>query len=102
MGIQRYVFTSIYDCDKHPAVPLMNIKSCTEDFLKTSGINYTTLRLCGFMQAVIGNYAVPILEDKTVWGTNDTSRIAYLDATVSTQILNQTITGCAFAVNGGA
>ncbi|KIZ05007.1 Uncharacterized protein ycf39 [Monoraphidium neglectum] len=79
MGIQRYVFFSIFNCDKHPEVPLMNIKACTEDFLASSGLNYTTLRLCGFMQAVIGNYAVPILEDRPVWGTNDETRTAYLD-----------------------
>mmetsp|Transcript_18474 Transcript_18474/g.51836 ORF Transcript_18474/g.51836 Transcript_18474/m.51836 type:complete len:355 (+) Transcript_18474:134-1198(+) len=80
MGIQRYIFTSIFNCDKHPKVPLMNIKSCTEKFLESSGLNYTNLRLCGFHQAVIGNYAVPILEDKSVWGTNDETRTAYLDS----------------------
>uniref|UniRef100_A0A7S0WZB3 NmrA-like domain-containing protein n=1 Tax=Chlamydomonas leiostraca TaxID=1034604 RepID=A0A7S0WZB3_9CHLO len=79
MGIQRYVFTSIYNCDKHPEVPLMNIKACTERYLAASGVPYTTLRLCGFHQAVIGNYAVPILEDKPVWGTTDETRISYLD-----------------------
>lgn len=80
MGIQRYIFFSIFNCDKHPEVPLMNIKTCTEKFLEESGVPYTIFRLCGFMQAVIGNYAVPILEDRTVWGTNDTSRTAYLDS----------------------
>lgn len=34
------------------------------------------------VQAVIGNYAVPILEDKQVWGTNDDSRTAYMDTQV--------------------
>ena len=33
------------------------------------------------MQAIIGNYAVPILEEKQVWGTNDQTRTAYLDTT---------------------
>lgn len=37
------------------------------------------------LQAVIGNYAVPILEDKQVWGTNDDSRTAYMDTQVSAQ-----------------
>ncbi|EFN54972.1 hypothetical protein CHLNCDRAFT_56191 [Chlorella variabilis] len=64
MGIQRYVFCSILHCDKHPEVPLMSIKHCTEQFLASSGLNYTVFRLCGFMQAIIGNYAVPILEEK--------------------------------------
>jgi uncharacterized protein YbjT (DUF2867 family) len=82
MGINRYIFFSIFNCDKHPEVPLMNIKACTEDFLANSGVNFTVLRLCGFMQAVIGNYAVPILEDRPVWGTNDETRTAYLDTQV--------------------
>jgi hypothetical protein len=149
MGISRYIFFSIFNCEKHPEVPLMNIKACTEEYLAGSGLNYTILRLCGFMQvgagpraacaarpraccarararvstrawprrhacltaptpglvhlpqplplthppptpplpppppqAVIGNYAVPILEDRPVWGTNDETRTAYLDTQV--------------------
>ena len=79
MGIQRYIFFSIHNCDKHPTVPLMNIKACTEEYLKASGLDYTILRMCGFHQAIIGNYAVPILEEKPVWGTGDESKTAYLD-----------------------
>lgn len=79
MGIQRYVFFSIHDCDKFPGVPLMSIKNATEKYLETSGLNYTVFRLCGFMQAIIGNYAVPILEERSVWGTNDKTKTAYLD-----------------------
>jgi uncharacterized protein YbjT (DUF2867 family) len=51
MGISRYVFFSIFNCDKHAEVPLMNIKAATEEFLAGSGLDYTILRLCGFMQA---------------------------------------------------
>jgi uncharacterized protein YbjT (DUF2867 family) len=79
MRIQRLVFFSIFDCDKHSSVPLMSIKACTEAFIKNSGLNYTIIRLCGFMQAIIGNCAVPILEEKTVWGTDDKTRTAYID-----------------------
>ncbi|CAN1307832.1 Protein HIGH CHLOROPHYLL FLUORESCENCE PHENOTYPE 244, chloroplastic [Linum perenne] len=52
MGIQKYVFYSIHNCDKHPEVPLMEIKYCTEKFLKDSGIPHITIRLCGFMQVI--------------------------------------------------
>ncbi len=31
------------------------------------------------MQAIIGNYAVPILENRQVWGTSDETATAYLD-----------------------
>jgi len=80
MGIRRYIFFSIFNCDKHPEVPLMNIKACTEEFLKESGLNYTIFRLCGFMQAIIGNYAIPILEETQVWSTDDDTRTSYLDS----------------------
>jgi uncharacterized protein YbjT (DUF2867 family) len=80
MGIQRFVFFSILNCDRHPEVPLMNIKSCTEQFLASSGLKYTIFRPCGFMQAIIGNYAVPILEEQPVWSTADDSRTAYMDS----------------------
>ncbi|PKI41470.1 hypothetical protein CRG98_038145 [Punica granatum] len=79
MGIQKYVFFSIHNCEKHPEVPLMEIKYCTEKFLKETGLNHITIRLCGFMQGLIGQYAVPILEEKSVWGTDAPTRIAYMD-----------------------
>lgn len=50
MGIQKFVFFSIHNCDKHPEVPLMEIKYCTEKFLRDSGVNHVVIRLCGFMQ----------------------------------------------------
>uniref|UniRef100_A0A803MCF2 NmrA-like domain-containing protein n=1 Tax=Chenopodium quinoa TaxID=63459 RepID=A0A803MCF2_CHEQI len=84
MGIQKYVFFSIHNCDKHPEVPLMEIKYCTEKFLQDSGLNHITIRLCGFMQGLIGQYAVPILEEKSVWGTDAPTRIAYMDTQVIT------------------
>ena len=71
MGIQRYVFYSIDKCEQHKEVPLMNMKYATEEYLKASGMNYTVLRLCGFMQPLISGYAVPILEEQQVWGTDD-------------------------------
>lgn len=50
MGIQKFVFFSIHNCEKHPEVPLMEIKSCTEKFIQDSGLTHITIRLCGFMQ----------------------------------------------------
>lgn len=79
MRIQRLVFFSIDKCDKHPDIPLMRVKRCTERYLEASGLNYTVLRLCGFMQPLITSYAVPILDEKGVFGTTDETRIAYQD-----------------------
>ncbi|PHT28742.1 hypothetical protein CQW23_31669 [Capsicum baccatum] len=73
MGIQKFIFFSIHNCDKHPEVPLMEIKHCTEKFLRDSGLNHIIIRLCGFMQGLIGQYAVPILEEKS-----DIARLTFI------------------------
>ncbi|KAM3103038.1 SDR family oxidoreductase [Phormidesmis sp. 146-12] len=77
--IDRYIFFSILDAEKFPDVPLMDIKACTEKLLIESGLNYTILRPCGFLQGLIGQYAIPILESQAVWVMGDTSPIAYMD-----------------------
>jgi uncharacterized protein YbjT (DUF2867 family) len=78
-NIQRFIFFSILDCDKYPHVPLMDIKRCTEEFLAESGLNYTILRPCGFMQGLIGQYAIPVLEKQAVWVMGDGAPTAYMD-----------------------
>ena len=78
-GINRYIFFSILDAEKHPEVPLMDIKRCTELFLAESGLDYTVLRLCGFMQGLIAQYAIPILEEQVVWITGENTPIAYMN-----------------------
>ncbi|MEB3828714.1 SDR family oxidoreductase [Phormidium sp. CCY1219] len=78
-GVDRYIFFSILDAEKYPDVPLMEIKRCTEQFLAESGLNYTILQLAGFMQGLIGQYAIPILDNQPVWVTGQSAPIAYMD-----------------------
>ncbi len=77
--VERYVFISILNCEKYPRVPLMDIKHCTEKFLEESGINYTILRPCGFLQGLIGQYAIPILEKQAIWVMGQAAPIAYMN-----------------------
>ena len=58
---------------------LLNLKSSIETNLKNSGLNYTIFQLSGFFQGLIGQYAVPILDQQTIWSTQDTAKIAYMD-----------------------
>jgi uncharacterized protein YbjT (DUF2867 family) len=78
-GIERFIFFSILDAQSFPQVPLMEIKRCTELFIAESGLNYTILKPSGFLQGLIGQYAIPILDGQAVWITGDSSAIAYMD-----------------------
>ena len=78
-GIERYIFMSFLDAEKYRQVPLLEIKYCTELFLAESGLKYTILRPCGFLQGLIGQYAIPILEGQSAWVPGVSSPIAYMD-----------------------
>ena len=78
-GVKRYVFFSILNAENYPDVPLMNIKYCTEQFLAETNLDYTILRPCGFMQGLIPQYAIPILDNQAVWVAGESTPIAYMD-----------------------
>ena len=77
--IDRYIFFSIINAEQYPEVPLMDIKHCTELFLQESGLNYTILKLAGFMQGLITQYAIPILDNDVVWVSGENTPIAYMN-----------------------
>lgn len=95
-GVDRFIFFSIMGAEKFPHVPLMDIKHCTELFLQESKLNYTILRAGGFYQGLIGQYAIPILDDQAVWVMNKAGSIAYMDtqdiAQFAIQALSQAAT----------
>jgi uncharacterized protein YbjT (DUF2867 family) len=78
-GVDRYIFFSILDAEQYREVPLMEIKYCTEKFLAESGLKYTIFRLCGFMQGLIGQYGIPILDNQGIWISGESSSIAYMN-----------------------
>ena len=61
-GVKRLVFLSLLAAEKHRQVPLMDIKYCTEKLLEASELDYTILQGAAFMQGVIGQFAIPVLE----------------------------------------
>ncbi|MGC1307424.1 MAG: SDR family oxidoreductase [Phormidesmis sp.] len=78
--VDRFIFFSILGAGEYPNVPLMEIKDCVEQFLKESGLNYTIFRPCGFMQGLVGQYAIPILERQSVWVMGEAGAIAYMNS----------------------
>ena len=77
--VKRYVFLSLLGAHRHRSVPLMDIKACTENFLESSEFDYTILQGAAFMQGVISQFAIPVLESQTVWVSGSPTAIAYMN-----------------------
>ncbi|MEB3352393.1 MAG: NAD(P)H-binding protein [Cyanobacteriota bacterium] len=78
-GVARLVFLSLLDADRHRTVPLMDIKACTEEWLMASNLDFTILRGVAFMQGLISQFAIPVLEGQTVWVSGTPTPIAYMN-----------------------
>jgi uncharacterized protein YbjT (DUF2867 family) len=77
--VSRFVFLSLLGAHRHRDVPLMDIKACTENLLESSDFDYTILQGAAFMQGVIGQFAIPVLESQTVWVSGSPTAIAYMN-----------------------
>lgn len=78
-NIKRFIFVSILNADKYNYIPLMNLKSKFEFILKNSGVPYTIFQLSGFFQGLIGQYALPILEQQPIYITKEAMPVSYMD-----------------------
>ena len=79
LKIKRVVFLSLLSAKEFRQVPLMDIKYCTELLLKESSLDFTILQGVAFMQGLINQYAIPILESQTVWVSKNPSSVAYMN-----------------------
>ena len=77
--VKRFVFLSLLGAHRHRSVPLMDIKACTENLLESSELDYTILQVAAFMQGVISQFAIPVLESQTVWVSGSPTSIAYMN-----------------------
>lgn len=79
VNIQRFIFFSIFNASNYPSITLMKQKATIEKVLSHSGVPYTIFQCTGFYQAFINQYAIPILEGKTVWKTSEALSMSYID-----------------------
>ncbi len=79
IGIKRVIFLSLFSAKDHRDVPLMDVKYCTEKLLEESSLDYTILQGVAFMQGIINQFAIPVLEGQDVWISGTSSEIAYMN-----------------------
>jgi uncharacterized protein YbjT (DUF2867 family) len=77
--VRRLVFLSLLGAERHRGVPLMDVKACTEQWLEASDLDFTILQCVGFMQGLISQFAIPVLEGQTVWVSGSPTPIAYMN-----------------------
>ena len=79
LNIKRVIFLSILLTEKFRDVPLMDVKYCTEKLLEKSNLDYTIFNCAAFMQGVISQFAIPILDSQAVWMSGTPTKIAYMN-----------------------
>tara|TARA_B100000945_G_scaffold93148_1_gene72758 strand:+ start:334 stop:1296 length:963 start_codon:yes stop_codon:yes gene_type:complete len=79
LNVKRVIFLSILLTEKFRNVPLMDIKYCTEKLLEKSNLDYTIFNCAAFMQGVIGQFAIPVLDSQAVWMSGTPTKIAYMN-----------------------
>ena len=79
VNIKRFIFFSIVNAEQYPSITLMQQKANIEKVLRNSGVPYTIFQCAGFYQALISQYASPILEGKSVWKTAESISMSYID-----------------------
>ena len=77
--IKKFIFFSILDGVSNDSIPLVDLKLQVESLLKNASFASTIYQCSGFFQGTINQYAIPILENKTIWLLSNSNSTAYLD-----------------------
>nr|YP_010032368.1 Ycf39 [Schizocladia ischiensis]QOW07575.1 Ycf39 [Schizocladia ischiensis] len=77
--IQHFIFLSILNAKEYPFISLMRMKAGIEDIIQNCGMPFTIFKCAGFFQALINQYAIPVLENKNIIVTKQSPKISYID-----------------------
>ena len=96
IGIKKFIYFSVLNASKNPSIPLLDLKLRIENELEKSGLNYTIFQCSGFFQGLISQYALPVLENETIWLPGDSAPVAYLDTQDAAKAVVQTLNNSAY------
>ncbi len=77
--VKKFVFFSVLGAEENASIPLVDLKLKVGQVLRNSPMDCTLFNCSGFFQGIINQYAIPVLENKTVWLVEKSAPIAYLD-----------------------
>ena len=77
--IKKFLFFSVLGATANKSIPLIDLKLKITNRLQNAPFSCTVFQCSGFFQGIINQYAIPILENKTIWLLGNSSPIAYLD-----------------------
>jgi uncharacterized protein YbjT (DUF2867 family) len=77
--IKKFIFFSVLGASANTSIPLIDLKLKVTNLLKETPFACTVFQCSGFFQGIINQYAIPVLENKTIWLLGNSSPIAYLD-----------------------
>jgi uncharacterized protein YbjT (DUF2867 family) len=77
--IKKFIFFSILGASENSSIPLIDLKLKITKKLQNVPFACTVFHCSGFYQGLINQYAVPLLENKTIWLMNGSARIAHID-----------------------
>ena len=97
VGVKKFIYFSVLNAAKNPSIPLMDLKLKMENELEKSGLNYTIFQCSGFFQGLISQYALPVLENETIWLPGDSAPVAYLDTQDAAKAVVQTLNTSEYA-----
>lgn len=76
--VKKYIFFSFL-CDEDLSVPLLRVKKKVEKVIASSNLNFTIFQVSGFYQGLIAQYAIPILEQQSIWLTDERLSVNYVN-----------------------
>jgi len=77
--IKKFIFFSVLGASTNSSIPLIDLKLKVSNLLTNAPFACTIFQCSGFFQGIINQYAIPVLENKTIWLLGNSSPIAYLD-----------------------
>jgi len=93
VNLKKFIYFSVLNAATNSSIPLLDLKLKLEQKLETSGLNYTVFQCSGFFQGLISQYALPVLENETIWLQNDAAPVAYLDTQDAAKAVIESLKG---------